>query len=100
MSSRYSQMTFDSIRGLVDPSSCGQPKVGTSPLGLSSRKLYVLTGKLSKLPWPNIPRFFAVRVDFNIFIRNLLLFQGDPGSLDERTKPPRIQGNWFVLLMF
>jgi hypothetical protein len=37
----YSQMIFDSISGLVEPSSCGQPNVGTRPRGLSLRKLFV-----------------------------------------------------------
>ena len=42
---------------------------------------------------------FMVRVDFNVTVGEVLLFQCDPSSLGERTEPARIKGYWLLFLM-
>lgn len=62
---------------------------------------------LDKSGYPILPRleitytplFFQVRIDLNIFIGYLFLFQGDPRPLHKRTKPARVKCDELVLLM-
>ena len=47
----------------------------------------------------SIPFFLEVRIDLHILIWYLLLFQSDPGPLDERAEPSGVQRDRLFLLM-